>query len=213
MSDYGTMKRRVAKEMKRGEITASSTAVAKSVIDAIHYFERRRFPWNEFQGALKTTVASVTAVTLSVTNVPNIILVDSIRMVIGSRDYPIRHEPWHRIESIDSGQWYGYPEMYAIHSNEIRLYPPPNAAYPMRWAGIKKLDDVSLGATSTASNKWMTDGEELIRLRAKATIFRDELRNPNLAQFFDAAANQVYDDIHKETTAKVASGRTVPTRF
>jgi len=213
LSDFGTMKVRVSKEVKRGEISASASAVGKAVIGAIGYFERRRFAWNEFQGALKTTVASTTAVTLSVTSAPNILSLDSIRMIIGTRDYPIIHVTWHRIESIDSGQYYGYPEMFAIHSNEVRLYPPPNDAYGMRWAGLFKLDEVSLSASTGATNKWMTDGEEMIRLRAKATIFRDELRNPNLANYFSQEAERVYGELIRETVFKVSSHRVLPTKF
>jgi len=207
------MKARIADEIHRGELSACSTAVARAVISAINYYERRRFPWNEFEGELKTTVASTTAVTLSITSVPNIINLDSVRMVIGQRDYPIPEVPWSRMEAIDSGQYFGYPEMYSIHSNKVRLYPPPDSAYPMRWAGIKKLDDVSLNATAAASNKWLTDGEELIRLRAKTSIFRDNLRNPNLAQFFQAESERVYGELHREVLFKAASGRVRPTRF
>jgi len=36
MSTYGKIKTRISKEMKRGELSVSSTAVAQSVIDSIN---------------------------------------------------------------------------------------------------------------------------------------------------------------------------------
>jgi hypothetical protein len=213
MSDFGTMKRRIAREIKRGEILADSTAVGASIVSAIQFFETRRFHFNEFEGELKTTVQSVTAVTLSTINVPQIVTLDSVRMVIGQRDYPIMKMPWHRLESIDSGQYYGYPEMYSIRANQVRLYPPPQDTYPMRWAGLKKLEEVSLGASDAASNAWVLDAEEMIRLKAKANIFRDELRNPNLARAFDQDAENAQRQVKRETAMITGSGRVLPTRF
>jgi hypothetical protein len=215
MSDFQTIKRRIAKEMKRAELSASASAVESSVLSAIAHYEKRRFSWNEFNGAVKSTVASTSFVTLSITSVPRILRVDTIRMVIGNRDYPLVKRTWGEIDSIDSAQWYGYPEQYVIHSNEIRFYPPPNAVYPTRIAGVKRLDEISLGATGGATNAWVAidQGEEMIRLKAKADLFRDELRNPSLANYFDDAAERKFKETNKENVAKIATGRTRPTRF
>ena len=45
---FGAMKARISNEMKRGELSASATAVQDSILSAIKYLERRRFTWNEF---------------------------------------------------------------------------------------------------------------------------------------------------------------------
>lgn len=199
--------------MRRGELSASSSAVQTSVLDAIRFFENRRFVFNEFKDTLKTGAASATYVTLSVAGISRILLLDSIKAIIGQRDYPLKHTTWHEIESIDSGQWFGYPEYWAIHSNEIRLYPPPNDSYVYRLSGLQRLSDISAGASAQATNAWMTEGEPLIRLRAKATLFRDHLRNLPLYREFNQFAGEVYREMNRETVAKVASGKVLSTFF
>ena len=46
MSTFGTMKSRIAREMKRGELSASASAVQDSILSAIEYFKRKRFYFN-----------------------------------------------------------------------------------------------------------------------------------------------------------------------
>ena len=210
MSTFGTIKARVSGEMKRGELSASATAVQSAVLSAIAYLERRRFPWHEFHDEQITASSSTTYVPFSRMSVTPIII-DSVKMVIGSRDYPLMRRSWNEIDSIDAGQWYGYPDYFAIHGENFRLYPPPNDDYVMKIAGVKKLDEVSAGAAASATNAWMTDGEELVRLTAKSMLFRDELRNSELANYFSSESTRVMSEIKREVNAKVASGRIVPT--
>ena len=216
MSTFGVMKARVAAEMKRGELTASATAVQAAVLSAIEFFKRRRFYFNEFNDALLTASASATYVTLSrLVSDSSIrpIIFDSIKAVIGTRDYPLTARNWKEIDSIDAGQWYGYPEWYAIHAEKIRLYPPPNQAYVLRISGVKDLIEVTAGAAAGVTNAWTNDAEEMIRCKAKSTLFRDELRNMQMAGIFESEAERVYKELLKEVTAKTSSGRIRPTNW
>ena len=60
MSDYGKIKSRISREMKRGELSVSSTAVAQSVIDAINHFAKRRFWFNTGYEEVVTTPDTAT---------------------------------------------------------------------------------------------------------------------------------------------------------
>lgn len=213
MSDFQTLKARVADEMKRGELTACATAVQNAVLDAIAFYRSRRFPWNEFDGELKTTVASTTAVTLSTTAAPKIRDIDSIKITINSRDYILKPRTWRELDAADSGQFFGYPEYYAIHANQIRMYPPPAGAYVLRLAGLQDLVEPSAGSSADFSNAWTTDGEELIRLKAKANLFSNELRFAEEAEYMMNRAQRVYREITKETRGRQSAGRTRPTKF
>jgi len=216
MSTFGVMKARIAQEMKRGELTASATAVQASVLSAIEFFKRRRFHFNEFNDALLTASASATYVTLSRLATDSgirPIIFDSIKAVIGTRDYPLTARNWREIDSVDAGQWYGYPEWYAIHSEKIRLYPPPNQAYVLRISGVKDLIEVTAGAAAGVTNAWTNDAEEMIRCKAKSTLFRDELRNMQMAGIFESEAERVYKELLKEVTAKTSAGRIRPTNW
>jgi hypothetical protein len=139
---FGTLRSRVSSEMKRGELTADATAVATAIITAIDYFKRRRFPWNEFAVTnAGVTVPDQTDVTLSTSS--RVITIDSLKIHIGQRDYPLTPTPFRSIDAVDSGQWAGYPEMYSFHHDMIRLYPIPNASYTIAVAGIWDLTELS----------------------------------------------------------------------
>lgn len=209
MSDFGTMKARIAGEMKRGELSASSSAVQAAVLSAIAHLERRRFTWNEFQDEVGTASSSTTYVPFSNFSVTPLV-VTTVSMIIGTRDYPLSRRTFQELESIDAGQWFGYPDYYAIHGEKFRLYPAPNGDYGMRIAGIKRLTEVSAAASTNASNSWMVEGEELVRLTAKSMLFRDELRNPELATYFKMEATQMMRELQKEVSSKAFSGRLVP---
>lgn len=204
--NFGKMKSRIAREMKRGELSASSSAVQSAVLSAIKRFENRCFTWNEFQDEQITASASVSFVPLSrMTNIP--VVIDSMKALIGNRDYPLDQKSYAFIDGIDSGQYYGYPEYYAFHGDQIRLYPPPNSDITLKISGVWRLPEISASASASASNGWTNDGEELVRLQAKAMLFRDELRNPQLADYFEGEAARVMRELSRRVTSFRGSGR------
>jgi hypothetical protein len=215
MSTLGNLKARIADEMKRTELSACATAVQVAIVEAIQFFQRRKFEFNEFNGQVKTTVASTTAVTLSINGMGKIFSVDTAKAVIGSRDYPLDKRQWIELDRIDSGQYYGYPEYYAIQSNQIRFYPPPADAYNIRIAGTKALTEVSLNATANATNAWVDPDQagNMIKLKAKSILFRDHLRSPNMADRMENDAMKEFRELSRETREKQSSGRLRPTRW
>lgn len=206
MPGIATLKARIAQEMKRSELTACSTAVQTAMLSAIEFFETRRFPWNEFEGSVKVTTSSASFVTLSSASHPEIVKLDSVRMDINNRSYPLIEKTWRELEEIDATQYYGYPDYYAVHSEKVRLYPPPNAAYSMMWSGVFRLPNLDTTSASS-SNAWTERGEEMIRLKAKSILFRDELRNPQMAEYFEREAEKKARETNKETIGKQSSGR------
>lgn len=204
MSDFGTMKQRIADEMARGDLSVSATAVQSSVISAIARLERKRFVFNEFYD--KTLTASGTFAPLSqMAIVP--VIVDSIKIVSGSRDYPITRRSWDELNSIDAGSYTGSPDYWAIQGQNIRLYPPPASDTVCKLAGVQKLTDISAAAATTATNAWMTDGEEMVRLLAKSMLFRDYVRNPQAAGYFESESARAERELMREQRAMVGVGR------
>lgn len=208
---FGTLKARVASEMKRGELTASATAVASAIITSIDYFKRRRFPWNEF-AVTNAGVSQPDVVDVTLSTSYRVITIDSLKIRIGTRDYPLEPDIFRRIDRVDSGQWAGYPEVYSFHHDRIRLYPIPNASYTVAVAGIWDLSDISADASASATNGWTGQGENMIRLRAKGNLFRDELREFAVAREFFSEAERAADEIHRETQGRHRA-RLVPTQF
>ena len=210
MSTFGEMKARIAGEMKRGELVSSATAVSRAVLSAIQHFETERFPWNEFRDETHTTVADDPY--LSITATLKIVKLDSVRVTIGARDYPLIEKDWSSIELIDSGQWAGYPEWWCWYGEQIRMYPIPNDAYTVKLAGVRRLTEVTASASASATNSWMTDGEEMVRLYAKGSLFRDELRAPMLAQQMFTESMRARRQV-KRTSTSLQGARVRPMYF
>ena len=97
MSDYGKIKSRISREMKRGELSVSSTAVAQSVIDAINHFSKRRFWFNTGFEEVVTTPDTATIGSA----VTGIIKIDSMKAAIGNRDYPLSPMTYREMERIE----------------------------------------------------------------------------------------------------------------
>lgn len=215
MSTLGNLKAKIASEMKRTELSASSTAIAVAIDEAIEHYAGRRFPWNEFNDGLKTLAASSTAVTLSISGMGRIRDIESMKASIGTRDYYLNKTRWADLDRADSGQFFGYPQNFAVQAKTVRFYPPPNDAYVVRIAGVKSLEDVSLSSTSGASNAWTdpAQGEQLIKLKAKSNLWRDHVRNPTMADRFDKWAERQFRAISLTTKNLKKSGRTRPTQF
>ena len=202
---FGAMKSRISNEMKRGELSASSTAVQDSILSAIAHLERRRFTWNEFADTTATASANVSYIPF--TQLPITPLsIDTATIVLNGQRYMLDEKNWKDIEAIDSTLTSGNPDWYAIHGRSIRVYPQPNADFALILSGVKKLTDISANAASSATNAWMEDGEELVRLTAKAMLFRDQLRAPEQAQFFQMESAKVQRELQRETAALTGSG-------
>mgnify|MGYP003641304019 FL=1 len=206
MSTLGIMRTRIASEMKRGDISAGASTVIDAIVSAIQHFENERFFFNEFNDTTTSASASVTYLSLSAFGI-NLVSVDTMKAVIGTRDYALSKEPWAEIDGKDSGQYYGYPSNYVFHSNTVRLYPPPADNYLLKIAGVRQLMEVSAAAADSATNGWMTDAEEMIRLHAKGNLFRDQLRAPQQADYFYAAAERCKNKVKKRGRKMQATGR------
>ena len=206
MSDFGTMKTRIAGEMKRGELSVSATAVQSSILSAIQYLERRRFTWTEMREVSVTASSSATYVPFSQMSVRPL-RIDLVTVEIGARTYEIDRLAHNRIMARDATNYYGYPDYYALQGKAMRLYPVPNQNMVLHLAGIQQLTEISAAAAPTATNGWMTDGEELVRLTAKAMLFRDELRAPEQANYFFGEAVRVRRELSNETQAMTNAGR------
>jgi len=196
MSNLGTLRARIAREMKRGDITADSPAVMDSIVSAIDYFANQRFFFNEFSDTAFSASSSVRSQTLPI--IP--VILDGVKVKHGNREYPLEERTWSWMDDTDSGMFYGYPDYYSWHTNSLRLYPPPNDSYSLVISGVKLLTEVSVSASNSASNAWTSDAEAMIRLQAKAYLWRDELRNHQESQAFMGYADVERKSLKKRTT-------------
>lgn len=209
MSTFGTIKQRVADEMKRGEITASATAVQNSVLDSIKHYETRRMWFNEVVNASQVTVANTPTLSAMPTG---LVRIDSFRITVSGREISLTPWNYQYMDSIDSNQWSSIPEHYAVYADKIRLYPRPNASYTCTISFIKRLTEVSASATTGATNAWVNECEPVIRNYAKGLLFQNELRNYNEAAYWFSESEREFKELQKETVGR-SSGYVLPTKF
>ena len=248
MSDTATLRTRIADELNRqpADIIGSPSlsvglVINREINSAIRHYESTRFLWNETREAtLFTTVSGTRNYSLPA----NFLRMDTIKLVYSSSYIVLKPRTWAEMEEKDrlvTGSL-GVPADYVIHGTIVRLYPVANGAYtaigsymlrfpPTSLTGcytavIPMTGSRSFTVTTTAShhnriNGWTTDGEELIRERAKAAIkiryFTDEAaltemgllqsqREPYLSVF----ERQAYERLADETNDALATGTIKP---
>lgn len=209
MSTFGTIKQRVADEMKRGEITASSTAVQTSVLDAIKFYEKRTMWFNEAVDTSQVTVADAATLSAMPTG---LIRINSFKVTVSGSDVVIDPMNYNTMDAIDSKVTTGRPDYYAIYGDKIRLYPTPNASYTCTISFIKRLPEISASATTNATNAWVNECEGMIRKRAKGELFQNELRNYNEASYWFGESEKEYNELNRQNVGR-RSGYIKPTQF
>lgn len=197
MSDTNALRARIASELNRaltdtfgnsGETFA--TVVNREINAAVKHYESTRFRWNEVR---ESTLLTMVSGTRTYSLPADFIAMDALKYVYNGNYIPVTPLSYDEIERKDTRVTAitGTPNHYAIYGNVMRFFPAPNGAYTLIGSYIRRFLPTSLTGsfcaampmggsytltvTTTAShnnrlNGWTTDGEELIRARAKAAI-------------------------------------------
>jgi len=214
MSDLGTMKTRIAREIVRDDL---STEVGEAIATAHETWAGQRFWFAEKRFAL-TTVASqeyyaMSALTLAdgtaLSTGEGLIEIDSFTLTYNNEPYPLHDRSQAYIDDMQSlaTAFTGQPWAYGIFENKIRLHPIPDAAYACVISGLASLPPL---ASDGATNAWMTSGEALIRQQAKLIIYRDITRDPDGVALAERGLAEALENVRRRTFAKVATGRIAP---
>lgn len=206
MSTYGIMKARIADELARSDLSSN---IASAVQSAIAFHERKRFYFNEVIGTFSTVASQEWYSSSDASWIATAVDIDSLRVTISGRPFPLDKQTMAKMEEVSAGATMtGTPSDWCYYRQQVRLYPTPNGVYTMTAAYIQRLTALSADADT---NAWMTDAEELIRLRAKMMLFRDVIRDE--ASFREAERLAPFEAealraLQTETTARGGS-RTV----
>lgn len=248
MSDTNKLRQRIADELNRQSsdiISSPSLSVGlivnREINAAIAHYETTRFRWNEVrEAALATTVSGTRIYSLTA----NFLSMDSLKVVYSGGYTSLTKRTYEYIENEDrrvSGST-GVPQDYVIYGNVLRLYPVPNGAYSLVASYIRRFPPTSLtpsycaaipmGGSSTLTpttsashnnrlNGWTTDGEELIRERAKAgcriRYFYEEAALLEMASlqsarepYLSVGEKIAFERLAAETNAALATGKIQP---
>lgn len=214
MSDLGTMKTRIAREIVRDDL---STEIGEAIATAVETWAGQRFWFNEKRFAL-TTVAdqeyyAMSALTLAdgtaLQTGEGLIEIDSFTLTYNNEPYPLheRSQAYLDDQQSPAATYTGQPWAYGIYEDKIRLHPIPDAAYGCVIAGLASLPSLT---SDGATNAWMTSGEALIRQQAKLIIYRDITRDPDGVALAERGLAEALENLRRRTFAKVATGRIAP---
>ena len=212
MSTFGLMIDRIDDELDRGGTLTSQ--IEKAIKTAIAAYERRRFWFNEARSVTFNTVDGQEFYTGSDQSaIPTLLEIDRIKLTIsGSDQIDLERVPYSELEhdssslTVDEGQ----PTSYAYYGQSLRLYPIPDAAYAVRVSGVSEL--ATLSAT-TDTNAWMTDGEALIRCRAKRELLTHVIRDSESAREMAEAESAELRSMIQANNARSSTGRVCATEF
>lgn len=211
MSTFGVMQDRIADELNRTDLT---TQIQYAIKTAIKVYDKQRFWFNESRSFTFSTVAAQEFYTSSDnSDIPNLLAIDTVQIAITSTDkYLLQRVPYEQIEAISSNGTVdqGQPTWFAYYNKQIRLYPIPDAAYTIRVSGHWALTDLSL---TTDTNNWMTDGEILIRSRAKRELYTHVIRDLDGAAAMAQAENAELSALRIASSMRGSSGLVAMTDF
>jgi hypothetical protein len=200
---------RIRDELNRG--TGYDAAIKREIVSSIDFYKSRRFHFN-IRRATTDTIAGQEYYDMPT----DFIEVDLIRLLYSSGNFtdPLIETTYAWIERNRTNQNYrSEPEKYAMQGNDLRLWPVPDDAYRLTMTYLYEDSGVSASASDGASNDWMTHGEEMIRLRTKAGVLRNQVGGPEAfatADTFDREALRVYRELKRRANRQQSSGRLVP---
>jgi hypothetical protein len=172
MPSLGTMKARIADELARDDLTSQ---IAAAIVSAVAHYERRPWWFMETEGTFNTAPGTDAYTTSTATFLSTLVDEDSLTMTVNGSKEPLRKIAFaemqdYRIDTVPSGP----PTHYAMYRQRLYVHPVPDRTYS---ATVFFTGNIGVPAADGDSNSWTNEGEELIRLRAKADLFENVIRD------------------------------------
>ena len=159
------MKARIGTEIRRPGLT---TQIASAISTAIASYVDERIFYSESRDVSFATVVSQSLYTSSDhASLALLEQIDYVHLIVDSQNFRLRYMDPEAIERASSSTTStGQPTDFSWYQEKLRVFPAPSSAdWDIRVAGLFQV--AAPASDNEASNKWMTDGERLIRSRAK----------------------------------------------
>ncbi len=155
---YADLQARIADELSRTDLTEE---IQQEIASAIEWYQYEQFPWTEASTAAFYTINGQRYYPLPA----NFLRITDALSQIGNYTYKMTAVTEQYIDRIDWGDvfWTSYPIIYSLWANQIRLFPPPQAALPVQIKGIiaqlplKTYSRAWIAATAYAVNDTIPD--------------------------------------------------------
>ncbi len=180
---YGDLQYKIADELGgRTDLLVPSTGLANSpiqlaILDAIRKWEREHLFTNETRvtSAFSTVAGQEFYTSSDWSAMTTVAHIDKMSVLISANRYFMWPRTAEYMEDISiNPNVTGQPVDYCYYAENIRMYPIPDAVYPVNVLYVQRVAELS--ATSD-SNIWTNEAEELIRQTAKMMLYENTLQD------------------------------------
>lgn len=206
MGTYLDLINRIADESLRPDMASQ---IRLCIQEAIAHHEVERYWFNQFRDrTFDTAVGREFYDGTDLADIPDALELDTVTIVIGGTRSILARASYAELEAInaDAGAR-GQPTQYAYWGQMLRLYPVPDAVYPVRLSGLFRLPVL---AADEDQNAWTSDAEDLIRYRAKAIFYSQYLRDDANAARAAALEGAARERLAATTARRLAGGEIRP---
>jgi hypothetical protein len=206
----GYMKDKIADQISRSDLT---TQIAECISDTIAIYQPDRFIFSEGRDTSLSTVAGQEFYTASDDPlIATLYQFDYITVTVGTAKFDLpRYQPEDLELLSQSGTQMGQPQCYSYYDYQMRIYPVPNAVYPLTIAAHQKI--LAPTADDTAANPWMTEAERLVRSRARYELAINYTFDEDELKMMTAAVTEAFDLLKARTNKLAGTGEIRPTQF
>jgi hypothetical protein len=213
MATLGDLKQRIISETTRDDLADDLAVQFQTIImRSIEQYAAERWWFNERRIVVNCTPAQ-DFIDWPTGTPAEARWIDEIYLVMnsGNTRWPITVRSIAEFERLSQPTTTGQPTDCLVADDKIKLFPIPNAAYPI---GLDLIADVTPPLTAdTASNAWTNQGQDLITAQAKIRLYRDYLSavftDPRLVSAL-AQEKDAYSRLRAESTRRTATGRLQP---
>jgi hypothetical protein len=199
MATYLQLQTRLAREMKRSDLTAE---IKDAIQYAIRYHSQKQFWFNEKKSNFNT-VAGQSEYSSANGFPSDFVKIHRITAFVSNRNYPVEPVSYMSIVDVDGGIWNGYPNSYGIFGKSLRLYPTPNQVFPITVYFTQSLPILSADADT---NAWTEDAEDLIFARAMIYLLEVVTMETNRVDRLRLFEDEVLNVLNKRSGQYVGSG-------
>lgn len=200
MATLGDLRTRIADELLKRNL---ATQIAQHVARAVEFYAGRRFWFNTGRMVGAPTAADGDGYVALPTGTR---LIDEIRIgnIILEPREPAVIDDWLANSPATAPE----PYDYAVSGDRIRLYPTPSAPVSIVVVGtFDVLPLITATADASVSNAWTNEASDLIAGRARMTLCRDVLRDPEGMGLAKAAEQEAEFDLNMKTIRRIGRGR------
>lgn len=175
------------------------TAIADMIQQAITFYARRRWWFNEAEGTSFNTASGTEFYALP----SELSVIDSVGVTVNQNPYTLNKRTNEYIEDIytSSSVYTGKPADYAIFKNQIRIWPIPDGTYAVRTQGYGPKSVT----VSDDSSPWSNEAYNLIKNRAKAMFLLEWARDVDGYQIYKSREMEELNAMEAENNKRSAS--------